>query len=177
MKKNVAVFAGGCFWCLDSIFRKIKGVSVVESGYAGGIMENPNYDMVCTGTTGHAEAVKIEYDMAIISYEKLLEIFFAFHDPTTLNRQGNDIGSQYRSVIFYINETQRREAEKFIAQLEKKKAYSRPIVTGIEPLVKFYQAEKYHQDYFDKNPKNAYCSFTIGPKLKKLAEKFPELLI
>jgi len=177
MKKEIAIFAGGCFWCLDSIFRKINGVLNVESGYTGGNMDNPSYEIVCSGTTGHAEAVKIEYDPSMISYEKLLEIFFAFHDPTTLNRQGNDAGPQYRGAIFYASDAQKESAEKFIALLEKDKKYTDPIVTEVLPLGKFYPAESYHQDYFNKNPGNAYCSFTIAPKMKKLAEKFPELLI
>lgn len=168
MKFETAVFAGGCFWCTEAIFRRLKGVESVESGYVGGKVENPSYEEVSSGKTGHAEAVRVKFDPKIIGYEKLLDIFWTTHDPTTLNRQGPDVGKQYRSVIFYINENQKKEAEESKARHNEKGR----IVTTIEPLDKFYKAEEYHQDYFERNKQNPYCSIIIVPKIEKLIEKF-----
>jgi len=159
------VLGGGCFWCMEALFETLPGVVSVTSGYAGGHVPNPTYKQVCTGTTGHAEVIRIEYDPSRIRYEDLLEAFWEAHDPTTPNRQGNDVGPQYRSIILYVNEAQRRAAEKSRAEAARK--FSRPIVTEIVPLERFYLAEAYHQDYFRKNPEQAYCQFVIRPKLEK----------
>ena len=167
--REYAVLGGGCFWCLEAIFRRIEGVLEVTNGYAGGETEQPGYEEVCTGNTGHAEVVQVEYDPHRISFRQLLERFFTAHDPTTVNRQGPDIGSQYRSVVLYRDEEQRREAERIISALEEQGAYDDPIVTEIKPLDTFYPAEEYHQRYFEKQPHAGYCSFVIRPKLKKLA--------
>lgn len=172
---ETAIFGGGCFWCTEAVFKKTKGVISVESGYAGGFVRNPAYREVCNGTTGHAEVVKVEFDPALISYEELLRIFFLTHDPTTLNRQGNDVGTQYRSVIFYFSEEQRIKAETFKGRLETEQYYSRPIVTEISPYVNFYKAEEYHQDYYANNTLQPYCSYIITPKLQKFGKMFPEL--
>lgn len=174
--KNIlekATLAGGCFWCTEAIFKRLKGVLKVTSGYAGGSMDKPNYEVVSRGDTGHAEAIQIEFDPEIISFEHLLEIFWATHDPTTLNRQGADVGAQYRSVIFYHDEEQKRLAEKSKEEARKKGLFKDNIVTKIEPLGKFYKAEEYHQNYYDtyKNS-NAYCSLVIDPKIQKLLVKF-----
>jgi peptide-methionine (S)-S-oxide reductase len=161
-----AVLGGGCFWCLEAVFKQIEGVASVTSGYAGGHKQNPTYEEVCSGTTGHAEVVQIEFDPSVISYRELLDIFWKTHDPTTLNRQGPDTGVQYRSVILYLNESQKKIA---LESREKASGYfSGPIVTEIKPLMEFYPAEDYHQDYFQKNPYAAYCRIIISPKLKKL---------
>lgn len=162
---EIATLGGGCFWCLEALFETLPGVKSVVSGYAGGKTENPTYEQICRGNTGHAEVVQIEFDPAQISFAKLLEWFWLAHDPTTLNRQGNDIGTQYRSVIFYHSAVQRTAAEQSKAAAQKE--FARPIVTEITALPKFYRAEEYHQDYFRKNPNNAYCQATIPPKLKK----------
>lgn len=167
-----ATFAGGCFWCVEAVFKKIKGVDSVLSGYCGGTTKNPTYDEVCNQNTGHAEAVQIKYDPDIITYEELLEIFFSIHNPTTRNREGPDIGTQYRSVIFYHNQKQRDVAKKFIDRLENK--LEDEIVTQIEKLEKFYIAEDYHQDYYEKNPSAAYCKFRIDPKINKLKNEFKQ---
>lgn len=171
-KNQIAVFAGGCFWCTEAIFKRLKGVIEVLPGYSGGNVENPTYEQVCSGKTGHAEAIQIEFDSTIISYEKLLEIFFYTHDPTTKDRQGNDIGTQYRSVVFYNSDEQEEKAEKFIEDLEKNKVFNSPILTAIEPLGRFYIAEDYHKNYFDNNKNTLYCNLTIMPKINKLIEKF-----
>lgn len=163
-------FGGGCFWCIEAVFQRLKGVSAVASGYAGGSVENPTYKQVCTGETGHAEVVRIEFNPAVLPLEKLLEVFWAAHDPTTLNRQGADAGTQYRSVIFYANDTQKQiaEASKKAAQ----KDFADPIVTEISPLPKFFKAEEYHQNYYNLNlTQNRYCSIVISPKLQKLLKK------
>jgi peptide-methionine (S)-S-oxide reductase len=163
-------FGGGCFWCIEAVFQRLKGVSAVASGYAGGTVENPTYKQVCTGETGHAEVVRIEFNPAVLPLEKLLEVFWAAHDPTTLNRQGADAGTQYRSVIFYANDTQKQiaEASKKAAQ----KDFADPIVTELSPLPKFYKAEDYHQNYYNLNlTQNRYCSIVISPKLQKLLKK------
>lgn len=174
MDQETAVFAGGCFWCTEAIFQGLKGVTSVLPGYSGGTVANPTYEQICDGNTGHAEATQIEFDPNVISYEVLLEVFFATHDPTTMNRQGNDVGPQYRSVIFYTSPEQKQAAEKSIQMAQKD--FDRPIVTQIQPLDKFYVAENYHQNYFKNNPGNPYCQVVINPKLKKLREKFSNLL-
>jgi peptide-methionine (S)-S-oxide reductase len=159
-----AVFGGGCFWCLDAVFRKVNGVENVICGYAGGRRLNPTYEQVCTGVTGHAEVVMIDFDENKISFEELLDIFFQIHDPTQLNRQGNDVGTQYRSIILYLDENQKKIAEKKIKELKDK---GLNIVTELKPLEKFYPAEEYHQNYFAKNPENPYCQYVVLPKVEK----------
>lgn len=171
---QTAVFGGGCFWCTEAIFQNLKGVLSVLPGYSGGHVPNPTYEQVCAGDTGHIEVTKIEFDPAVISYEVLLEVFFATHDPTSMDRQGDDVGVQYRSVIFYTSEEQKRQAEEFIKKIQKD--YSTPLVTQILPLDKFYEAENYHQNYFNNNPNKPYCQAVISPKLKKFREKFAYLL-
>ncbi|MDI6804220.1 MAG: peptide-methionine (S)-S-oxide reductase MsrA [Bacteroidota bacterium] len=161
-----ATFGGGCFWCTEAVYQSLSGVIAVKSGYAGGTKVNPTYEEICTGKTGHAEVVEITFDPNIVSYEKLLEVFWKAHDPTTLNRQGADVGTQYRSVIFYHNESQKISAEKSRSVAQSQ--LDRTIVTEIKPLVHFYKAEEYHQDYFEKNPDAAYCRFVVRPKLEKL---------
>jgi len=168
-----AVFGGGCFWCLDAIFRNVKGVKNVTCGYAGGRRPDPNYEQICTGVTGHAEVVEIEYDENKISYDNLLDIFFEIHDPTQLNRQGNDIGTQYRSIILYLDEDQKQKALKKIEELKNKGIN---VVTELKPLDKFYRAEDYHQNYFSNNPKNPYCNYVIAPKLHKFFKKFDKIV-
>jgi len=163
-----ATLGGGCFWCMEAVFTRHEGVKESVSGYAGGSVENPTYEEVCTGTTGHAEVVQVGFDPAVISYEELLDIFWKAHDPTTLNRQGSDAGTQYRSVIFYHNEEQKKKAEKSRLSLEKTAYYNKPVITEITALDGFYSAEDYHQDYFQKHPYAGYCTFVIRPKLKKL---------
>ncbi len=171
MHTEVATLGGGCFWCLQAVFERVPGVLKVTSGYAGGTVENPSYEEVCGGKTGHAEVVQIEFDPGRISYEQLLDVFWRAHDPTTLNRQGPDVGTQYRSIILYGSQAQRLAAEKSRADLSASGAFRSPIVTEIAPLVKFYRAEAYHQDYYRKNPHAPYCTFVIAPKLKKLQMK------
>jgi peptide-methionine (S)-S-oxide reductase len=166
---ELATFGGGCFWCIEAIFQRLDGVKSVTSGYAGGTQENPTYDEVCTGHTGHAEVIQIAYDPTKISYERLLEVFWLAHDPTTLNRQGADVGTQYRSAIFYHNERQKVAAEK--SKREVAAHFKNPIVTQIAPLKAFYKAEGYHQSYYNKNPNAPYCAFVIRPKLDKLLKK------
>jgi len=165
---ETAYFAGGCFWCLEAAFSRVTGVSSIISGYAGGITSEPTYEQVCSGHTGHAEVVQINFDPKIVSYEKLLELFFKLHNPTSLNRQGNDIGTQYRSAIFYANDEQKVAAKNSINYLHQEKVFAKPIVTEIAPLKHFYPAEEYHQKYFEKNPEAAYCQLVIAPKLEKL---------
>ena len=167
---SVIVFGGGCFWCTETVFKMLKGVISVEPGYAAGITENPTYEEVCGGKTGHAEVVKIEFSPDEISFKDLLTVFFAMHDSTTLNRQGNDIGAQYRSIILYTSQEQKKETEDFIKEL------GRGVVTEAKPLDKFYPAEKYHRDYYEKNKKAPYCQIVISPKIEKLKNKFNELL-
>lgn len=168
---EVATLGGGCFWCLEAVFEGIPGVRSVTSGYAGGTAENPSYSEVCEGRTGHAEVVQIEFDPKQLSYEQLLDVYWHAHDPTTLNRQGPDVGTQYRSIILYSSEAQRRAAEKSKTDLSASGGYASPIVTEIVPLGKFYRAEAYHQDYYRNNPNAPYCTFVIAPKLKKLQLK------
>jgi peptide-methionine (S)-S-oxide reductase len=167
-----ATFGTGCFWCTEAVFQQLKGVKSVVSGYSGGTAANPSYEQVCTGATGHAEVCQIEYDPHLISYEELLEVFFNTHDPTTLNRQGNDVGTQYRSVIFYHDEEQRKTAEKVRNELEAKKVFKQPIVTEITAFKHFYPAEDYHQNYFRNNPNQGYCRYVIAPKLAKFEKVF-----
>ena len=162
----MATLGGGCFWCVEAVFERMPGVKAVTSGYSGGHKENATYEEVCTGTTGHAEVIQITFDPKIVSYERILEVFWHAHDPTTLNRQGADSGTQYRSIVFYHDETQKAAAEK--SKMEAAKQFDRPIVTEIVPLKKYYNAEAYHQDYFRRNPRARYCSLVIQPKLEKL---------
>lgn len=176
MKYETAVLGGGCFWCLDSIFSQVKGVESVESGYAGGHKENPTYQEVCSGNTGHAEVIKIKFNPEIITYHQLLEVFFYIHDPTTPNKQGNDIGEQYRSIILFTSPDQEKIAKKFVNDLKKQKDFSQPIVTEIKSLDKFFKAEDYHQNYFDNNSSKPYCQVVISPKITKLKNRFTELL-
>ena len=171
-KTEIATLAGGCFWCLEAAFSRLKGVSQVVSGYAGGIMANPTYEQVTSGATGHAETVQITFDAAVISYRELLEVFFAIHDPTTLNRQGADVGPQYRSVVFYQTPQQKTEAEGIIKELDASHTWDKPMVTKVEALTVFYPAEEYHQHYYEKHPAQSYCQVVISPKLAKLRQKF-----
>ncbi|MDD5318875.1 MAG: peptide-methionine (S)-S-oxide reductase MsrA [Candidatus Pacebacteria bacterium] len=175
-KNETAVFGGGCFWCTESVFKMLKGVIAVEPGYAGGTTVNPTYLQVCEGTTGHAEVIHIEYDPEQIYFRDLLTVFFGTHDPTTKNRQGNDVGTQYRSVIFYTSPEQRKESERFIKEINESNPDGQPVVTELEPLTTFYPAENYHHDYFAKNPGNGYCQLVINPKLEKVQKKFANLL-
>ena len=168
-----ALFGGGCFWCTEAVFLQLKGVSAVTSGYAGGHVQQPTYEQICNGDTQHAEVIMIDYDEAQISFTQLLDVFFATHDPTTLNRQGNDVGTQYRSVIYYLNEEQRGQAQQRIDAL---KADGLDIVTELSPAPVFYPAEDYHQNFFARNPSQGYCNFAIPPKLMKLRSKFQDLL-
>jgi peptide-methionine (S)-S-oxide reductase len=167
-----ATFASGCFWCSEAVFRQLKGVVAVAPGYSGGSLKNPTYQQVCTGTTGHAEAIQITYDPAVVSYPELLEVFWKTHDPTTLNRQGHDVGTQYRSAIFYHNDEQKRLAEEYKKKLDASGAFSAPIVTVIVPFSEFYRAEAYHQNYYEQNPDQPYCVAVIGPKLEKFKKVF-----
>ena len=172
----VATFGTGCFWCTEAIFQELEGVIKVTSGYSGGHVDNPTYKQVCEGTTGHAECLNIEYDSSKISFDELLEVFWQTHNPTTLNRQGNDVGTQYRSVVFYHNEEQKAKAEKYKAELNKSGAWDDPVVTTLEPFVKFYPAESYHDDYYNKNKEQGYCQFVIRPKLEKFEKVFKSKL-
>ena len=167
-KLETATIGGGCFWCAEAVFQRIPGVKSVVSGFAGGTTPNPSYEDVCTGTTGHAEVIQIQFDPSVVSYDKLLEVFWESHDPTTLNRQGADVGTQYRSIILYSNEAQKLAAEK--SRKEAAAHFSSPIVTEIVPLKNFYSAEKYHQNYYNLHPNQSYCQFVIGPKLRKLID-------
>jgi peptide-methionine (S)-S-oxide reductase len=169
-KTEIAILAGGCFWCMEAIFKRLKGVISVLPGYAGGHIKNPSYDQVCSDTSGHAESLQIEFDPIQISFEKILDVFWHTHNPTTLNRQGNDAGTQYRSAIFYHSKKQKELAEKSKAQIEKEGIYTNPIVTEITPFTNFYVAENYHKDYFNKNQEAPYCSIIISPKIQKLLE-------
>jgi len=168
---ETATLAGGCFWCIEAAFKELDGVESVTAGYAGGHVENPTYEQVCTGETGHAEAVQVAYDPDVISYLDLLEIFFRIHDPTTKDRQGPDVGTQYRSAVFYHDDEQRETVEGFVEELEASGVYD-GIVTEIGPLETFYEAEEYHQDYFEKNPEDAYCRMHAAPKVEKVREEF-----
>ena len=170
--KEVTTLGGGCFWCLEAVYDEMKGVESVESGYMGGSLPNPTYEAICTGTTGHAEVVQITFDPGTVSFREILEIFFAIHDPTTLNRQGNDVGTQYRSAIFYHSSEQKAGAEEVIANLTKDHVFAAPIVTEVAPAATFYMAEEYHQEYFVRNPSQPYCAYLINPKLVKFRQQF-----
>lgn len=175
-KHEVATFAAGCFWCTEAVFQRLKGVVKVENGYSGGSVPNPTYEAVCTGQTGHAECTQITFDPKIISYKELLEVFWKTHDPTTLNRQGNDIGTQYRSAIFYYNHEQKNLAEKYKRELDDAKIWKDKIVTEINEFKKFYKAEDYHQNYYNRNGNQPYCSFVITPKIEKFKKVFADKL-
>lgn len=175
-KYEQATFGEGCFWCSEAVYEEVKGVKSVVAGYAGGHVKNPSYREVCTGNTGHAEVARIIFDPSVVSYKELLEVFWHTHNPTTLNRQGADVGTQYRSVIFYHNEQQKKIAEESMAETEKSGLWEDPIVTEIEPLKNFYEAENYHQDYYANNPNAGYCSVVIAPKIKKFKQEFSYLL-
>lgn len=174
--QEVATLAGGCFWCLDAVFRGLKGVEQVVSGYAGGTVANPSYEAVCAGRTGHAEVVQVTFDPAVLSYRDLVAVFFGIHDPTTLNRQGADVGTQYRSAIYYHNPEQERTAREVIAELERDQVFDSPIVTEVAPFTVFYPAEEYHQDYFRRNPGQGYCRAVIAPKVAKFRKEHLERL-
>ena len=174
---EVAALAGGCFWCLEAVYLQLRGVRSVKSGYAGGRRPNPTYEQVCTGTTGHAEVVQVTFDPAVIGYRDLLDIFFTIHDPTTLNRQGNDAGTQYRSAIFFHSPEQERVALEAIAEFTARKVWNSPIVTEVAPLTEFWPAEAYHDDYFTRHPQNPYCAVVIAPKVAKARKAFLEKLV
>ena len=173
---EIATFAGGCFWCTEAIFLELKGVKSVVSGYMGGQIENPTYEAVCTGTTGHAECTQITFDPKIISFGELLEIFFATHDPTTLNQQGADRGTQYRSEVFYSNDSQKQVTQQYIALMTAEKTFNSPIVTAVSAAKKFYPAEDYHQNYYNQNKQQSYCSYVITPKVDKVRKLFAKKL-
>jgi len=175
-KLEKATFGSGCFWCSEAVFERVKGVKEVESGYAGGTIKDPTYEQVCSGTTGSAEVIQIMYEQNEISYDELLEIFWKTHDPTTLNQQGNDVGTQYRSVIFYHNDEQQKKAEEYIKALDKSGSWNDPIVTSIEPYNNYSKAENYHQNYYENNPNQGYCSFVIVPKIEKFERVFKDKL-
>ena len=171
-----ATFGGGCFWCIEAVFSKVRGVQSATSGFAGGHRANPTYEQVVTGTTGHAEVVQVVFDPGVVSYLQLLEIFFTVHDPTTLNRQGADVGTQYRSAIFYHSDEQKLASEKVIERLNSEKIWNNPIVTEVTPLEQFYAASEYHQNYFEKNPNQGYCQMVIRPKVEKFKQMFEQML-
>jgi peptide-methionine (S)-S-oxide reductase len=174
--KEIATLAGGCFWCLEAVFDEMKGVESVESGYMGGRTNNPTYEEVCSGETGHAEVTRLSFDPEVVSFREILEVFFVIHDPTTLNRQGNDAGTQYRSAIFYHSAEQKSAAEQVIANLESARIYDDPIVTEVVPASQFYVAEDYHQEYFKRNPGQPYCAYVVRPKVAKFRKHFLEKL-
>jgi peptide-methionine (S)-S-oxide reductase len=171
-RRETATLGSGCFWCSEALFSLIRGVEKVESGYSGGNVENPSYEQVSTGATGHAEVVQLTFDPDIISFREILEVFFATHDPTSLNRQGNDVGTQYRSVILYRDQRQKETAEKLIKELDSQKLWKKPVITEVEPLKMFYKAEDYHKNYFKRHPEEAYCRLVIAPKIAKLHELY-----
>lgn len=171
-RKEVATLGGGCFWCLEAVYDQLRGVEDVVSGYSGGHVPNPTYEQVCTGTTGHAEVVQVTFDPQVISFREILQVFFAIHDPTTLNRQGADVGTQYRSAIFYHSPEQKAIAEQMIAELNAARLWPQPIVTEVTPFTAFYPAEAYHQEYFARNPGQSYCAFVIAPKVAKFRKEF-----
>ncbi|MGV8095102.1 MAG: peptide-methionine (S)-S-oxide reductase MsrA [Mangrovibacterium sp.] len=173
---EIATLGGGCFWCTEAIYKELKGVVSVTSGYSGGEIVNPSYREVCTGRTGHAEVIEIKFDPAIISFSEILEVFFATHDPTTLNRQGADVGTQYRSVIFYHGQKQKETAESVITRLNQENVYGKPVVTEVTAWKNFFPAEDYHQDYFENNPTQSYCQFVIAPKMEKFRKIFSDRL-
>jgi peptide-methionine (S)-S-oxide reductase len=171
-----ATLGGGCFWCLEAVYQDLRGVRQVVSGYAGGHVENPTYEQVCSGATGHAEVVQVGFDRSVVSYRELLEVFFTIHDPTTLNRQGADVGTQYRSVIFFHTPEQERTAREVIDEIEAARVWDSPVVTEVAPLPRFYPAEEYHQNYFRRNPNQPYCRVVVMPKVAKFRQKFLEKL-
>lgn len=173
---ELATLGNGCFWCTEAIFEQLEGVSKVESGYAGGTVKNPSYKEVCTGNTGHAEVIRLTYDPKVISFREILDVFFYTHDPTTLNRQGADVGTQYRSVIFYHTNSQKTEAESMIDELEKEKVFDSKIVTEVKAINNYYAAESYHQDYYNNNKNQGYCRMVINPKLEKFTKKYKNKL-
>jgi peptide-methionine (S)-S-oxide reductase len=175
-REEIATLAGGCFWCLEAVYADLEGVLRVESGYAGGTVPDPSYQQVCTGTTGHAEVVQVTFDPRVLSYRDLLEVFFNIHDPTTLNRQGHDIGTQYRSAIYYHSPQQKATAEQTIRELSEARRFAHPIVTEVAPLTAFYKAEPYHQEYFAHNPFQPYCQAVVGPKVAKFRKQYRERL-
>ena len=174
--KEVATLAGGCFWCLEAVFKELRGVASVASGYSGGSVANPTYHQVCSGTTGHAEVVQVTFDRREVTFREILEVFFTIHDPTTLNRQGADVGTQYRSAIFYHSPAQRQAAEQVIAELTAEQLWRDPVVTELVPFAEFYAAEDYHQDYFERNPYQPYCMAVVAPKVAKFRKKFLDRL-
>jgi peptide-methionine (S)-S-oxide reductase len=176
MAKETAILGGGCFWCVEAAIKQLQGVESVRSGYMGGHVANPTYQAVCSGKTGHVEVAEVVFDPGVISYSDLLHVFFTLHDPTTLNRQGNDVGEQYRSVIFYLNDAQKNAADEVIAELTRDKVFRDPIVTAVEPASTFYVAEDYHQDYFANNSTQPYCMFVVAPKVQKIREKYAQRL-
>jgi len=176
MKEESITLAGGCFWCIESAFNSVEGVVSAYSGYANGQAENPSYEQVCTGTTGHTEVVQVNFDTDVISRREILEIFFALHDPTQLNKQGNDTGTQYRGGIYYESEAQKQDALQIIAEMTEQEVWPNPIVTEVEPLQNYSQAEDYHQDYFSNNPQNVYCNMVVAPKLAKFKKTFASRL-
>ena len=176
VREEVSTLAGGCFWCLEAVYDQVKGVRTVESGYTGGHTDRPTYEAVCSGRTGHAEAVKVSFDPDVVNYRELLEIFFVIHDPTTLNRQGHDVGTQYRSAIFYHSPEQKRIAEEVMASLTRDHVYSNPIVTELVAAATWHEAEPYHQEYFARNPFQGYCTAVVGPKVAKFRKLFTSRL-
>ncbi len=176
MKTQIATLAGGCFWCLEAVFDEVRGVISVESGYAGGHVENPSYKAVCTGMTGHAEVVRVTFDADVVSYKDLLHVFFGIHDPTTLNRQGADVGTQYRSAIFFHDDEQKEIAQEVIRELETQGIFGKPIVTTLEKMEAFYMAEDYHQEYFANNPRQPYCMAVVAPKVAKFRKHYIDML-
>ncbi len=175
-KKETATLGGGCFWCTEAVFLRLRGVSSVTSGYTGGTLKNPTYEQICTGRTGHAEVIRIEFDPDVISFDQILDVFFHTHDPTTLNRQGNDVGTQYRSAVFFKDDKQKADEAEMIDKLDDAGDFGNPIVTTLEPLGEFYPAEAYHQNYFNLNPNQGYCQFVISPKVAKFTKRYKELL-
>ncbi|MCK9481348.1 MAG: peptide-methionine (S)-S-oxide reductase MsrA [Bacteroidia bacterium] len=176
MSPDTIVLGGGCFWCTESVFTQIRGVHKVESGYSGGHLKNPTYKEVCTGMTGHVEVIKVHFDSSVVSLATLLKIFFTTHDPTTINRQGNDIGTQYRSVIFFENDYQQQIAEQVVAEMTQQQIFDSPIVTEISPLINFFSSEQYHHNYFANNPHEPYCEAVISPKVAKFRAHYKDLL-
>jgi peptide-methionine (S)-S-oxide reductase len=174
--KEIATLAGGCFWCLEAVFKDLRGVDSVVSGYSGGSVTNPTYQQVCSGTTGHAEVVQVTFDPQVVTFREILEVFFTIHDPTTLNRQGADAGTQYRSAIFYHSPEQREVAEQVVAELTAEQLWRDPVVTEVTPLTEFYAGEDYHQDYFERNPYQPYCMAVVAPKVAKFRKKFLDKL-
>lgn len=175
-RTEIATLGGGCFWCLEAVYQQVEGVTAVESGYTGGHVDDPSYEQVCSGNTGHAEVVRVSFDPSVISYREILEIFFAIHDPTTLNRQGNDVGTQYRSVIYTHSDAQRATAEEVMADIAARQLYDGPLVTQIEPAQRYWRAEAYHQNYFRNHPEQGYCAFVISPKVAKFRKGFAHRL-